>query len=165
VAIGLLAALFFLSVLHRARRTLPRGTVIYSDADGQARPLISPLRPLSGKPDYVLRVRRGEHVPVELKSYRRGAHAPHADLIHLGAYLVLLEDLNGEPPPFGNSRYTDRALRVPYTAALRAEVLRLLEEVGHAGKGPPAGMPHLSLCQTCPIAPIREDASSWRPHN
>jgi CRISPR-associated exonuclease Cas4 len=113
---------------------------------------------LSGKPDYVLRVRHGSQVPVELKSYRCGVRAPHADLIQLGAYLVLLEDLYGQAPPYGVLRYADRTLRVPFTAELREEVLRLLDEIGHAGKAPPAGAPHPKLCGTCAFAPICDEA-------
>jgi CRISPR-associated exonuclease Cas4 len=151
-------ALYLLLVARRARRVLPRGTVVYSDADGQGRPLLSPHRPLSGKPDYVIQRRRGDHVPVELKSYRRGAQAPHGDLIQLGAYLVLLEDLHGRPPPFGILRYKDRAVRVPYTRELRAEVLRVLDRVQSHGAAPPPGTPHPALCRACPFAPICEMA-------
>jgi CRISPR-associated exonuclease Cas4 len=113
---------------------------------------------LSGKPDYVIRTRRGAHVPVEIKSYRGGARPPHADLVQLGAYLLLLEDLTGKKPQYGILRYRDRTLRVPYTEALRAEVLRLLEQAQRGDARPPAAMPHPSLCRPCPFAPICDAA-------
>ena len=159
------SAVFVLSVValfQRRRRGLPRGEVVYSDADSRARPLVSPRRPLSGKPDYVLRIRGGWQVPVEFKSYRYGAQPPHPDLIQLGAYLVLLDDLHDRPPPYGVLRYRDRALRIPYTPALREEVLRLLEAVRTGGGEPPEGTDSAALCRACPFQPICADGARWR---
>lgn len=154
--------LSLVALFLRRRTTLPYGEVVYSDADGRARPLISPRRPLSGKPDYVLRIRGGGQIPVEFKSYRYGARPPHPDLIQLGAYLVLLDDLYDWPPPYGVLRYRDRALRVPYTPALREEVLRLLEAVRTGGGEPPEGTDSAALCRACPFQPVCADGARWR---
>lgn len=137
---------------------LPRGEVVYSDADGRGRTLSSPARPLRGKPDQVIRLRSGGLVPVEYKSYRRGSRPPHADLVQLGAYLVLLEDLHGRAPRYGVLCYVDGVQRVRYSAALRREVLRLLEEVRANGRRMPSGTPGRGLCGRCPFAPICGDA-------
>ena len=154
--------LSLLALFRRRRTAFPRGVVIYSDADGRARPLVSPHRSLSGKPDYVLRVRGGAQVPVEFKSYRYGAQPAHSDLIQLGAYLVLLDDLHDRPPPYGVLRYRDRALRVPYTPALRGEVLRLLDAVRGGGGEPPDGSGNTMLCRACPFQPVCPDGARWR---
>lgn len=148
-----IAALYLAVRAWRGRCAMPRGVLVYSDADGRGRPLRSPLRPLSGKPDYVIRDRRGDHVPVEIKSYRSGARPPHGDIVQLGAYLLLLEDLHGRRPRHGVLRYPDRVLRVAYTEALRTEVIRLLAHVQRAGQALPPGTPHPALCRTCPFAP------------
>jgi CRISPR-associated exonuclease Cas4 len=150
----LVAALCIVTVVRRARHGAAPRSLIYTDADGRGRSLHSPLRPLSGKPDYVIRTRRGDLVPVELKSYRGGARPPHADVIQLGAYLLLLEDVHGRRPRHGILRYPDRSLRVPYTEALRAEVLGLLEHIQHGGSAPPPGAPHPAVCRACPFAPM-----------
>ena len=156
-----LAALLVAWVVLRRRLGggLPRGVVVYSDAEGRGRPLTSPARPLRGKPDQVIRLRSGGLVPVEYKSYRRGSRPPHGDLVQLGAYLVLLEDLHGRAPRYGVLRYADRVQRVRYTAALRREVLRLLEEVRANGRRAPEGRPSRALCRRCPFAPICGDAA------
>lgn len=145
-------------LLRRLRRALPGGVVVYSDADGHARPLVSPVRPLSGKPDYILRLHGGKLVPVEFKSYRRGALPLHADVVQLGSYLVLLEDLYGHAPPYGILRYRDRSVRVPYTIELRQEIGRLLARVSEGGTSMPAGTPNPTLCHACPFMPICEAA-------
>lgn len=154
---ALLAAWSLAALARRFRTALPSGTVVYSDADGRGRPLHSPVRGLTGKPDYVIRTRRGALVPIELKSYRCGAQPPHGDVVQIGAYLLLLEDLYGRPSPFGVLRYTDRCLRVPYSGDLRAEVLRLLADVVASGARQPAGAPSPGLCRRCPFAPICPD--------
>lgn len=146
-------------VLRRRAGALPRGEVVYSDVEGRGRALTSPLRPLRGKPDAVIRLRSGALAPVEYKSYRWGSRSPHADLVQLGAYLVLLHDLRGRPPAFGVLRYTDRVQRVRYTAALRREVLTTLEQVRATGRRVPAGRPSRSLCRRCPFAPVCDDAA------
>jgi len=165
---GLLALapiLCLLVLVRHRRRALPSGVVVYSDAAGNAKTLVSPHRPLSGKPDYILRLRRGGHVPVEFKSYRYGAQPPHSDLLQVGAYLVLLEDLQGRPPPYGVLRYADRSLRVPYTPTLRSEVLRVLAELVANGDTTPPGNAHPSLCRACPFMPVcdeaRTDKGAW----
>jgi CRISPR-associated exonuclease Cas4 len=150
----LVVAICLAALARRLGRRLPAGTVVFSDADGRARPLVSPARGLSGKPDYLIRTRRGAHIPVELKSYRCGAHPPHPDVIQLGAYLLLLEDLHGQPPPFGMLQYADRTMRVPYSSALRAEVLKLLAAVAASGAAPPPASPAPTLCRRCPFTPI-----------
>lgn len=155
---AVLAALLLSVVVVLRRRHGPIGVVVYSDAGGTGRPLRSPLRPLSGKPDYVLRTRRGALIPVEYKSYACGTHPPHADMVQIGTYLVLIEDLHGRTPPYGLLRYTDRTLKIPNSLSLRKEVLRILKTLQEGVTTPPEPTPAPALCARCPFAPICDAA-------
>ena len=52
----------------RQKNGIPPGEVIYSDLDRPARTLYSRTLSLSGKPDYIVRDRKGRLIPVEIKS-------------------------------------------------------------------------------------------------
>jgi CRISPR-associated exonuclease Cas4 len=162
VAIAALVAALLLVILAGKRRLghgggMPRGRIVYQDGGPRTRPLVSPVHPLLGKPDYVVEVRRGVQVPVEYKSYPFGARPPHADLVQLGAYLLLLEDLAGRRPPYGVLRYSNRVVKVAFSRRLRTEVLATLAAVQQARDTPPRGNPSRALCRSCPFAPICPD--------
>src|SRR5215510_13157519 len=54
---------------------MPRGEVAYADAAGQAQePFISKRLLMAGKPDYLIKDRNGDLIPVEVKS----SNAPRA---------------------------------------------------------------------------------------
>jgi CRISPR-associated exonuclease Cas4 len=160
--LALLAAALLIAVLLSRRLAqgqdgIPRGKIIYHDTGRAVRSLASPVRPLIGKPDYVVEVRRGVQVPVEYKSYAFGAQPPHADLLQLGAYLLLLEDLAGRRPPYGVLRYSNRTIRVAFSKRLRTEVLDTLAALQQERQTPPRGRPSKVLCRRCPFAPICPD--------
>jgi len=132
---------------REARRTgLPAGALLYSDtgrpvgriaptevgAEGvrQERPLVSSLLGLVGRPDYLIEAEGGV-VPVEIKSTACPADGRPYDshVAQLAAYCLLVEDVLGEPVPFGVIRYRDREVRVEYTDELREHALALLEEM------------------------------------
>ncbi len=149
---------------------LPAGRIVYSDADGAARPLTARRYPLTGKPDYVVLTSGGQRVPVELKSGRAprvkgGERRPrHEDVLQLVTYLIILDDLYDEPPRYGLLRYADATFEVPYAADLRDEVLDLLaemqaldDELDEAGQGP-HGDPSVQKCHACAFRAICDDA-------
>jgi len=149
---------------------LPAGRIVYSDADGAARPLVARRYPLTGKPDYVVLTSGGRRVPVEIKSgraprVRGGERLPrHEDALQLVTYLIILDDLYDEPPRYGLLRYADATFEVPYAADLREEVLTLLaemqaldEDLGEAGEAP-RGDPSLQMCRACAFKEICDDA-------
>ena len=85
---------------------------------------------LVGRPDYLIEAEGGV-VPVEIKSTACPADGRPYDshVAQLAAYCLLVEDVLGEPVPFGVIRYRDREVRVEYTDELREHALALLEEM------------------------------------
>jgi len=146
---------------------LPAGRIVYSDADGAARPLTARRYPLTGKPDYVVLTPGpgGHRVPVELKSGRSlrssGKRAPrHEDVLQLVTYLIILDDLYDQPPRYGLLRYADATFDVPYSDDLRAEALDLLAEMQALDEtdDAPPGAPTRQKCRACAFREMCEDA-------
>lgn len=141
---------------------LPPGRVVYSDADGTARPLVARSYPLSGKPDYVVLAPDGSRVPVEIKSGRVGRAPRHEDVLQLTAYLLILDDLYEPAPRYGLLRYANRAFEVPYTPELRDEVLVILDEMqeldASGAANAPDGTPSPTLCRACAFRAVCDQA-------
>src|SRR5688572_539279 len=92
LAIGMI----LLSVSRRFGRKsgLPQGEVIYEDASGQAtEQFISKRLLMAGKPDYLMKDRNGDLIPVEVKSSNapRAGRPYESHLMQLAAYFLLLE--------------------------------------------------------------------------
>src|SRR3984957_9885333 len=116
-----------------ARTGLPTREIFYADVGStfpQPAPLTSRRYRLSGRPDYLVRVRDGV-APVELKSSRSPSSGrPYeGHLFQLAAYCLLIEDVFRVSVPYGLVRYEDLSIRVDYTPALRASLLVLLDEM------------------------------------
>lgn len=146
----IIGAVVLLLLAWRLRRAtgLPWARVRSSDTSGWRRseqPLISRRYGLVGKPDYLLDT-RGGLIPVEVKPSRRAAAPYESDLMQLAAYCLLIEDTTGRAPRYGLLRYAAQTFRLPYTPAVRAELLQLLaamraDEVAaevHRSHGQPA---------------------------
>ncbi len=131
VGLGLALLALLLLWLGRKQREalgLPAGRVVRADTGSWQvcdRPLYSPTYRLAGKPDYVVKVGR-DLLPVEAKPGRRAARPYQGDMLQLGAYLLLLEEETGRRPPCGYLSYAERTFEVPYTPALKDEVIRSL---------------------------------------
>ncbi len=139
--LGIVGALFLLLLclgvlfLRQARRTrlgtgLPQRKVVVADTSGWRRctePLYAARYRLAGRPDYVVEVGR-HHIPVEVKPGRRAGTPYAADILQLAAYCLLVEETWGRPP-YGLLRYAATTFEIPYTDALRAELLSLLAEM------------------------------------
>jgi len=156
---------------------LPVGRIVYSDAEGTARPLTARRLPLTGKPDYVVLTPDGRRVPVEIKSARlrrprQGEPIPRReDVLQLATYLIILDDLYTPPPRYGVLRYANATFEVPYTPDLRAETLDLvaamqaLDDAGpdntraRGGDEGPAGTPSIPLCRACAFKRVCDDAA------
>jgi CRISPR-associated exonuclease Cas4 len=127
---GLLAWSARLKRLHG----LPQGKVVYSDTGATkiaAKPLYSPRYGLTGKPDYLLKTRRGL-VPVEVKPTRDDPEPRESHLLQVLAYCLLLEDNEGKPPPYGLLRYQSGTFKVDYNSQTRAHIISVLEEMREA---------------------------------
>jgi len=160
--VGLILALLAWLFGYRAfRRTgLPAREILYADVDTSfpsSRPLTSTRFRLTGKPDYLVRVKDGV-VPVELKSGRAPASGQPYDghLFQLAAYCLLVEDLYRVSVPYGLIQYDDRRISVPFTAALRADLFEILEEIRMA-KGQRQhhiSHNHPGKCRACGFRPV-----------
>lgn len=136
--IVILAALFVISLflglalMRRARlgqekTGLPDGRVIYADTDPthHERPLFSRRYLLSGKPDYLVE-RKGQKIPVEVKSAACPPTPYRSHVLQLAAYCLLVEEEYHQAPAYGIIKYRDEALNVDYTPELRAQLLTTL---------------------------------------
>ena len=138
-----------------ARTGLPTRDILYADVGStfpQPAPLISKRYRLSGRPDYLVRVKNGV-APVELKSSRSPSSGRPYDghLFQMAAYCLLVEDVCRLPVPYGLVRYEDRSIRVDYTPSLRARLLALLDEMRTAKRDEEYHIDHNQpkKCQSC----------------
>jgi CRISPR-associated exonuclease Cas4 len=115
----------------RRETGLPRGRVTYVDTgawDRCERPLFSHHHRLTGRPDYLVATGKGL-VPVEVKSGAAPLQPYPAHILQLAAYCLLVEEQEGRAPAYGILKYGDRAFEVDYTSSLRAELLRVLDDI------------------------------------
>ncbi len=108
---------------------------------------------LSGRPDELRQARDGRWIPVEWKSRASFAQGPpRSHRAQVWAYCLLVEESTGRAPPFGVVRYSDRReFQVPWDAAARAGLVRLLDEMRRPYDGRAA--PSAGKCAGC----------RWRP--
>lgn len=124
------ALLFLAAHRQRERSGLPRGEIVSADTGAWRRPdrtMVSSRYRLIGRPDYLVRTDNGDLVPVEVKAAALRGASPYPDhVLQLGAYCLLVEDTQGRRPAYGLLHYADTTVRLPYTEALRNEVLMAL---------------------------------------
>jgi CRISPR-associated exonuclease Cas4 len=127
--LALALLLLALSWLRRTRSGLPEARVVYAD-DAHFQRLSAPLSDaqlgLIGKPDYILKLRDGTAIPVEVKSTRAPNQPYETHLIQLAAYCRLVEASMGARPPYGLLRYADRTFQVDYTPELETRLRTLI---------------------------------------
>ena len=108
---------------------------------------------LQGRPDYIFQNRITKKiVPVELKSSEIDeADMPnHGDLLQLGAYFLILEDVYGQKPPFGRIVYQDYMFEIKNTAKIRNEVLDTMKEMRDMLQyGVGKAKPSFATCRPC----------------
>ena len=138
-----------------ARTGLPTPDILYADVGStfpQPAPFVSKHYRLSGRPDYLVRVRDGI-APVELKSSRSPSSGRPYDghLFQLAAYCLLVEDVFGVSVPYGLIKYDDHTIRVEYTPSLRASLITLLDEIETAKRNGECHINHNqpSKCRSC----------------
>ena len=154
--LALLAGALFIWAEQQKRRTgLPQGKVIYADSDqwqAVTEPLYDPQLKLTGKPDYILGLREGVLVPVEVKSMPAPAQPYATHIMQLAAYCLLLERTSGQRPPYGLLRYRERTFQVDYTPELEQTLLALIAEMRAAesqGEEPVRSHTEASRCRGC----------------
>ena len=115
--------------------------------------LYSAKNELQGKPDYVFQSPiLKKIVPVELKSGEIDEEdmPHHGDLLQLGAYFLILEDVYGQKPPFGRIVYQDYMFDIRNTAKIRNEVLATMKEMREMLQyGVGKAKPSFATCRPC----------------
>jgi CRISPR-associated exonuclease Cas4 len=160
VILLMMIALWLLWQSRRAQINsgLPVGEIIYSDTGAWQRveqSLISRRYGLVGKPDYLLTGaaggKKGAVIPVEVKSGKRPATPSAGHLLQLGVYCILVEEAYGVTPSHGLLHYADATLRIPFTAALRQEVLAAAEALRGAESARTVHRDHqvVARCRVC----------------
>jgi CRISPR-associated exonuclease Cas4 len=161
--LALLAGALFIWAEQQKRRTgLPQGKVIYADSDqwqAVTEPLYDLQLKLTGKPDYILRLREGVLVPVEVKSTPAPTQPYANHIMQLAAYCLLLERTSGQRPPYGLLRYRNQTFQVDYTPELEQTLLALVEEIREVerqGVAPARSHIETNRCRGCGYREICE---------
>jgi len=135
----------------RQKNGIPLGEVIYSDLDRPARALYSRTLSLSGKPDYIVRDRKGRLIPVEIKSSR--AKEPYrSHILQLAAYCLLIEENYNVAVPYGIVVYSDKLQhKIEFDKHLRHDLLNTLKEMRGAleGSSQPKRLRQTQKCRSC----------------
>lgn len=139
-------------LLHRSSAPPVAGDLVYSDTDRHAvpAPINSHKSGLTGRPDYVYRV-KALCIPVELKKHRAGKFGPRvSDVIQLLTYCIILED-NGETVTHGLVEYSDRRFPVPYGPEERRKVLEAAKAIRADRRSGTAQRSHSEAwrCRSC----------------
>jgi CRISPR-associated exonuclease Cas4 len=111
---------------------MPEGEVFYEDASGQAQEqFVSKRLLMAGKPDYLVKDKNGNLIPIEVKSgdAPRAGRPYESHLMQLAAYFFLLEDVLQRPVPYGLIRYRNRTLRIANTDELRARLMEVIAQM------------------------------------
>ena len=160
--IALATLLLLVAARLRQRHGLPGGKVIYSDTGAEhspSKPLYSSKYGLAGKPDYLVTNSDGM-VPVEVKPGRDDAEPHESHLLQVLAYCLLLEECEGEQPPYGLLRYKNATFKVDYNAETRAHIIGVIEEMREARGQGEAHRNHdqPGRCRACAYAALCEEA-------
>lgn len=169
IIMGILMLFIFLIYIRGNRwnmRKLPATdamfgfVMIYADQKGSGkkdddfgRLLYSAEHDLQGKPDYIFRKRFSKTiVPVEMKSgLIKDSEEPHqGDLLQLGAYFLIIEDVYKKRPKYGKLIYQDYMFVIKNTRSLRAMVMATakdMREMLEIGMGKPNDS--FATCRYC----------------
>lgn len=147
------------------RTGLPSAWILSSDVGAalpSTKPLVSHRYGLAGKPDYLVQIREGI-VPVEIKSGHipRNARPHERNLMQLAAYCVLIEDTMRVSVPYGIIKYRDGSIQIPFTNALRRQLLSLLPRIRGAKSdrnGCHRSHRQAARCRKCGYRPICSEA-------
>lgn len=142
---------------HRRALGLPEGELVYEDADGLGETLHSSAYPLTGKPDYIVKLADRRLVPIELKPNVQNVTAPYPNHeVQVAAYCLILEDYSESLPTHGILRYADCEFTIEYTPALKKKVLRILADMERCTEKqpPPLMKQKAAKCRACAFQPI-----------
>jgi CRISPR-associated exonuclease Cas4 len=115
------------------RTGLPSSRILSADVGSPlpaAEPLVSHRYGLTGKPDYLVQI-TGGIAPVELKSGKlpRNGQPRGSNVMQLAAYCLLVEDTMNVSVLYGIIKYRDASIQIPFSDALRRQLLALLPQI------------------------------------
>jgi CRISPR-associated exonuclease Cas4 len=113
--------------------------------------LVDETRRLRGRPDYLLRHRKGL-IPVELKPLRTSRSLYESDRLQIATYLMLVRAANPDVNvPYGVVRYKDTTFRVYLTEELEARCLVIADQVRAAKRATVVHRTHNApaKCRAC----------------
>lgn len=86
---------------------------------------------VQGKPDFLYENFFGKIIPVELKSGKIGEEKlPHlGDMLQLATYFIIVEEVYGKKPKYGNLIYSDYMFKIKNTREIRKEVLKTIKKM------------------------------------
>jgi CRISPR-associated protein Cas4 len=98
------------------RWNIPTGSIMYADIVRPEKALSSKSWLLRGKPDFIVKTKKGEIVPVELKSGTHN-HPKPWHIMQLIAYCHLASETYNQSIPHGILVYSDtkKQFRIPYS--------------------------------------------------
>jgi CRISPR-associated exonuclease Cas4 len=147
--------IIFISRRLRARSGVPEGQIIYADNEvlqTLPKPLYDPATGLVGKPDYILKGKGGELIPLEYKSSPAPASPYQTHIAQLIAYCRLIEVNYHVRPKYGLLRYQDKEFQVSYTRELEEGLQQTLAEIREAetsGCAPDRSHQIPARCRAC----------------
>jgi CRISPR-associated exonuclease Cas4 len=103
------------------------GKIEYIDVD-QSKVFRSEKYGLSGRPDYVIRL-RDNLIPVEEKTGRTPRGPLFSHILQVAAYCLLIEETSGKPPPYGLLKYPEHEHEIEYNDDLKKVLLQKLDEM------------------------------------
>ena len=122
--------LFFSTKLSREKSGVPRGALMYVDGEAfEPDPLYAHDIGLVGKPDYLVRVRDGTIVPVEVKSSATPDEPYESHVMQLASYCYLVEAEFGIRPNYGFIQYPDEVFRVDYDYDLETAIVDVITDM------------------------------------
>lgn len=140
------------AVREREASGIPQGRITYTDLNKPAKALFSARLGLVGKPDYIVEI-GDKYIPVEAKpGVARRPYRNH--VLQLATYCLLIEEIYNQRVPFGILAYSGgQQFRIPFTAVLREEVTRIINEmrIYLAGKSIRRNHDVLARCRSCPF--------------
>jgi len=142
VVLAFALVLLFLVERRWKKMGLPAGKLVYADTGKWTKcdkTLFSPRYGLAGRPDYLFR-EKGRLIPVEVKSGPSPLTPYPSHIFQLAAYCLLVEEEEGVAPSYGVIAYRDAFFRVDYSSELKAELLRIMDEMRRCqarGEEPP----------------------------
>lgn len=162
IFLALGVVLLTLALWLRWRTGLPWARVVAEDVSlgrPAQRALYARRYGLTGRPDYLIE-RHGALIPVEVKPSRQARTPYHSDLMQLAAYCLLVEESSGRAPPYGLLRYANKTFRLQYTAAVRTELLTIIDEMRDQFEADAVERSHTqpARCAGCGLRTICEDS-------